>query len=172
MSFLKSTPMDCALRGHDTSNSLTEENVEHSNASRRVSSESPLGSPVAVTSGLRGSPALSGEAAGAVGPNSPLGRLSSCSTVTTTEEQLKLNPVKAEVGLLKRRLWSRDLLTNPWFVCPFTALAGPAGGARGEPGGGDIGAGGGSAKSKAGRRKGEEGEAGSGEEAEGGEDEE
>lgn len=99
-SFLKSTQMSCTLQGHSKSNTPTEENVEHHDASRSVPSESPLGSTAAMSPSLRGSPASSREgarAASTVGPNSSHGRLSSCSTVKITEEQLKLNPVK-QVG--------------------------------------------------------------------------
>lgn len=101
VSSLNSTQTDCALQGHDKSNTPTEENLEHHDASGSVPSESPLGSTDAMSPGLRGSPASSCEgarAASTLGPNSSHGRLSSCSAVRITEEQLKLNPVKPEVG--------------------------------------------------------------------------
>lgn len=176
VSSLKSTPIDCALQGHNKSITPTEANPEHHGAKMSVPSGSPLGSTATTSPGLRGSPASPREDAGAasvVGPNSSHGRLSSCSTVKITEEQLKLNPVKPEVGrggTKNQLLWAVSkptLLSNP-----PAAQADPAAGTRGEPGAGNFTAGPAGRKSKAGRGKEEEGKAGSGEEAEGGEDEE
>lgn len=100
VSSLKSIKMDSALQAHDKSNTPTEEKLEHHDASS-VPPESPLDSTTTMSPGLRGSPASPCEgarAASVLGPNSSHGRLSSCSTVKITEEQLKLNPVKPEVG--------------------------------------------------------------------------
>lgn len=116
VSSLNSTRMECALQGHDKSNTPTEENLEDHDASGGVPSESPLVSTAAMFSVLRGSPASSCEgarAASTVGPNSSHGRLSSCSTVKITEEQLKLNPVKPEVGSGGKKICISDLSTNP-----------------------------------------------------------
>lgn len=100
VSFLKSPHTD-------SSNTPTEENLEHQNSSSSVPSQCPLGSTLAMTSGRRESPASSCEghtAASTVGPNSSFGRLSSCSPVKITEQQLMLNPVKPEVGMLEGHL--------------------------------------------------------------------
>lgn len=119
VSSLNSTQMDDSLQGHDKSNTPTEENLEHHDTIRSVPSESPLGSPATLSPGLRESPASTCEGAGAasmVGPNSSHGRLSSCSTVKITEEQLKLNPVKSEVGRVGTKtqlLWP----INKFTIC-------------------------------------------------------
>lgn len=106
VSSLKCTHTESALQGHnDKSNAPTEENLEHLDAAGSVPSVSSSVSTAAMSPSthkeLRGSPASSCEGAGApsaAGLNSSHGRLSSCSTVKITEDQLMLNPVKSEVG--------------------------------------------------------------------------
>lgn len=128
MSPLKSTQTDSALQGHNSkSNAPTEENLEHPDAAGSVPSVSPSGSTAAMSpsshKGLRGSPASSCEGAGAAsvtGLNSSHGRLSSCSTVKITEEQLMLNPVKPEVRRRGQNTQDFGLWTvNKSMACPI-----------------------------------------------------
>lgn len=101
-SHLESTQRAAARRGHSHKTKRSpEEDTEHLNAVRSVSS---LESTAAVSPFIRRprrSAASSCEGAvpaGTTGLASSRGRLSSCSTVRITEEQLMLNPVKPEVG--------------------------------------------------------------------------
>lgn len=102
---LKSTHTASTLQGHKTNVSTEEEDMEHYTAASSIPSVSSYVSTAAMSpsnhGGLRRSTASSCEGAGpasTMGTASSHGRLSSCSTVMITEEQLMLNPVKPEVG--------------------------------------------------------------------------
>lgn len=104
-SHLKSTTRASATRGHNNKTNPKEDAEQLStNADGSVRSVSSLGSRAAVSPSdrrrMRRSTASSCEGAGpasTMGLTSSHGRLSSCSTVMITEEQLMLNPVKPEV---------------------------------------------------------------------------
>lgn len=102
---LKSTHAASTLHGHKTNVSTEEEDMGHCNAASSIPSVSSFVSTAAMSPSnhgrLRRSTASSCEGAGpasTMGATSSHGRLSSCSTVMTAEEQLMLNPVKPEVG--------------------------------------------------------------------------
>lgn len=102
---LKSTHTASTPQGNETNVSTEEEDMGRRNAASSVPSVSSFVSTAAVSPSnhrrLRRSTASSCEGAGpasTMGATSSHGRLSSCSTVMITEEQLMLNPVKAEVG--------------------------------------------------------------------------
>lgn len=104
-SSLKSTHTASTLQGRKTNVSTEEDDMGRCNAASSIPSVSSFVSTAAASPSSHGRPrrstASSCEGAGpasAVGAASSHGRLSSCSTVMITEEQLMLNPVKAEVG--------------------------------------------------------------------------
>lgn len=102
-SLLISTQKGSAAQGLDNKTNLEEE-TEQLNAASSIQSVSSLGSTANSPFNrrrLRRSTATSCEAlvpVSAMELASSCGRLSSCSTVMITEEQLMLKPVKPEVG--------------------------------------------------------------------------
>lgn len=102
---IKSTHTASTLQGHKANVSTEEEDAGRCNAASSIPSVSSLVSTAAVSPSnhgrLRRSTASSCEGAGpasTMGAASSHGRLSSCSTVMMSEEQLMLNPLKPEVG--------------------------------------------------------------------------
>lgn len=102
---LKSTHTASTLQGHKTNVSTEEEDMGRGNTANSVPSVRSFVSTAAVSPSnhgrLRRSTASSCDGAGpasTMGVTSSHGRLSSCSTVKITKEQLMLNPVKPEVG--------------------------------------------------------------------------
>lgn len=102
---LKPTHSASTLQGHKTNVSTEEEDMGDCSAASSIPSVSSFVSTAAMSPSnhgrLRRSTASSCEGVGpasTMGATSSHGRLSSCSTVMITEEQLMLNPVKPEVG--------------------------------------------------------------------------